>query len=138
MSDFIDDDTVQNDLRRLYEEWMEAATVHEDAWYAHNLADEFRYLSAGGAIATREEMIAIANLSRNSEYALREVYGRRYGDVMLARGRYFGKGDFPDDGLVNEAMRLKYGRGAELRFTGSWILRDGRWQSLHLQTTEIG
>ncbi len=117
---------------------MQAATVHDDDWYKNNLADEFYYLSAGGGKASREEMIDIANLSQNSEYKLYEVTGRRYGEVILAHGRYMGKGDFPaDEALVSPAMREKYGRGVELRFSGSWIERDGRLQSLHLQTTEI-
>jgi hypothetical protein len=130
---------VQKEMERLYEEWMQAATVHDDEWYRNNLADEFYYCSAGGGKATREEMIDIANLSQGSEYKLHEVSARRYGDVVLAVGRYMGKGQFPeDDPLVNPAMRAKYGRGVDLRFTGSWILRDGRWQSLHLGTCQIG
>jgi hypothetical protein len=130
---------VQKEMERLYEEWMHAATVHDDAWYKNNLADEFYYFSAGGGKATREEMIDIANLSQNSEYKLYEVTSRRYGDVILAHGRYMGKGDFPaNDALVSPGMREKYGRGVELRFSGTWIMRDGRWQSLHLQTCEIG
>jgi hypothetical protein len=133
-----DTKTVQTILNQLYEAWMQAATVHDDNWYMTNLANEFHYFSAGGAIATREEMIAIANISQNSEYKLFEVSGQRYGDILLAYGRYFGKGDFPEDKLVNESMRKKYGKGAELRFTGTWVLRDSRWQSLHLQTTEVG
>ena len=133
------DTDVQKEMDRLYEEWMQAATVHDDDWYKNNLADEFYYCSAGGGKATREEMIDIANLSQGSEYKLHEVSARQYGDVILAVGRYMGKGNFPaDDPLVSPAMREKYGRGVILRFTGSWIHRDGRWQSLHLQTCEIG
>ena len=133
------DTDVQKEMDRLYEEWMQAATVHDDDWYKNNLADEFYYCSAGGGKATREEMIDIANLSQGSEYKLYEVSARQYGDVILAVGRYMGKGNFPaDDPLVSPAMREKYGRGVILRFTGSWIHRDGRWQSLHLQTCEIG
>ena len=58
--------------------------------------------------------------------------------MLLARGTYWAAGQFPaGDDLVNAAMREKYGRGVLLRFSGSWAMRDGRWQSLHLQTTEI-
>ncbi len=130
---------VQKEIELLYEDWMTAATVHDDDWYKNNLADEFYYFSAGGGKATREEIIDIANLSGSSEYKLYEVTSRLYGEVVLSHGRYMGKGDFPaDDPLVSPGMREKYGRGVELRFTGTWIKRDGRWQSLHLQTCEIG
>ena len=129
---------VQKEMQRLYDEWMHAATVHIDQWYKHNLADEFVYISAGGGKATREEMIAIANLSRNSEYKLFDVSGRQYGDVIFAHGHYFGKGDFPDDALVNASMREKYGRGVRLAFSGTWVERDGRLQALHLHTTQTG
>ena len=67
MTEWGNDREVQKELERLYEEWMHAATIHDDEWYARNLADEFRYLSGGGGIASREEMIAIANKSEASQ-----------------------------------------------------------------------
>ena len=78
---------VQKEIERLYEEWMTAATVHDDDWYKNNLADEFYYFSAGGGKATREEIINIANLSGSSEYKLYEVTSRLYGEVVLSHGR---------------------------------------------------
>ncbi len=135
----MNDSAVQKETERLYEEWMAAATLHDDDWYKNNLADEFYYFSAGGGKATREETIDIVNLSGNREFELYEVTSRLYGDVILSHGRYMAKGDFALDApFVSPGMREKYRRGVELRFTGTWIKRDGRWRSLHLQTCEIG
>jgi len=135
----MNDSDVQKETERLYEEWMAAATVHDSGWYKNNLANEFYYFSAGGGKATRQETIDIVNLSGNREFKLNEVTSRLYGDVIFSHGRYTAKGDFQLDApLVSPGMREKYGRGVQLRFTGTWIKRDGRWQSLHLQTCETG
>jgi hypothetical protein len=126
----------QQEMERLYTEWMAAAQAHDEDWYRNNTSDEFFYIHAGGDEVDTEGCIALANSSRDSEYHLRWVNGRRYGDVILAHGMYFGKGDLPVSEAVSQELHDKYIQGCEIRFSGSWIERDGKLECLHLQSTE--
>lgn len=129
---------VQETVDRLYTEWFAAAKAHDDDWYRANLADEFVYVMANGQHLDLEEIIQTANRSQDSDYALLEVQGKQYGHVILATGKFFGKGDFPeDDPMVTEQMREAYSKGNTLAFTGSWIERDGELRCLHLQGTPL-
>lgn len=130
--------SVQAEMERLYDEWMSAAQVHDGDWYRDNLAEEFFYINAGGGEVDVEGIVAIADKSQRSEYAMRSVSARRYGDVILAHGRYFGKGDFPPGGGISEEMRAAYSRGSEIAFSGTWVEQGGRLKCLHLQSTPIG
>ena len=127
---------VQETVDRLYTEWFAAAKAHDDDWYRSNLADEFVYVMANGKHLNLDEIVETANRSEDSDYKLLGVAGKQYGSVILATGRFFGKGNFPeDDPKVTAEMREKYSAGAELAFTGTWVERNGELRCLHLQAT---
>jgi hypothetical protein len=129
---------VQETVDRLYTEWFAAAKNANDDWYRSNLADEFFYVMANGQQLNLDEIVESAHHSQNSDYRLLDVRGKQYGHIILAVGRFFGKGDFPEDyPTVTAEMRARYAKGQELSFAGTWIERDGELRCLHLQTTPI-
>lgn len=127
---------IQDEIERLYSEWLVAAATHDIDWFRANIAEEFFYITAAGQTIDRDELYAAVNRSQNSEYHLRHVTAVEYGDVILAKGQYFGRGDLPK-GEVSEALYRIYTTGSEMLFSGTWTRRQGTLRALHFQTTVV-
>lgn len=127
--------------RRLAAAWTCAARAGDDDWFRRHLHPDFRYLNAAGGVMSREQMLArppaAGGEDSRNEYELREVEGRRYGELLIVIGRYFGRGRIPDSAPVGQVLREKYARGIEARFSQIWRTQGGEWRCLLLQATEI-
>lgn len=132
--DFVD---VTGDIEPLYRDWLVAAAKGDGSWFREHLAEEFKYLNAGGGAASKSEIIEINQAIQNSRYELGEFVARRYGDVVVAQGVYFGRGDIPVETGLAQSMIDKYARGGDLRFSMVWVPDGESWRCVVLQTTEM-
>lgn len=123
-------------MRKLMEEWLQAAADSDMDWFEKHLLPEFTYLNAGGGSMDKQGIMAANKVARTS-YVLHEVDAQRVGDVVVAKGRYTGTGVIPREVPVSEDMKQRYLKGAELRYSQVWVERDGRTACLLMQTTPV-
>lgn len=122
----------------LCREWFRASLENDDAWFAANVADEFRYLMGDGAVETRDVIVPMSHQITGKHYEVLDVTGHRYGDVLVGYGTYSARGVIPE-GLAAPAQIEKYARGVEVRFSMVWApsAHDGALRCVLLQSTTI-
>jgi len=132
-------DELRHEFTQLMEDWLaEVDQGQETAWLETHLADDFAVVSALGARYTKADLIKVATSMLAADYRLREVeLVRRYGDVALVEGRYFGRSTYSPDLEMPNAVRHLYHLGFEQRFTSSWLLEKGVWKCLLFQVSSI-
>ena len=122
--------TDQQQLLYMEEDWNEATVRHDAAWTERNYASFASDISSRtGGIETKSEAVASARSSKivYDVLALSEVAARVEGDVGVVTG-------------VNHARgKDEQGKAFDrrIRFTDTFIKRDGRWQVWATQGTTI-
>jgi ketosteroid isomerase-like protein len=108
--------------------WAEAFRTLDLAIIAHLMADEYTIIQPGGVTAGKAQTLAsLRSDRRHWEIAQSDQYDiRLYGDTAVVIGRWTGKG-------VNHDLPFDY----QARYLGVWVKRDGRWQMVADQSTEI-
>jgi ketosteroid isomerase-like protein len=113
-------------LTGYYEEWFAAITQEGIGPLETFLADEWRYTNYDGVVRGKQSYLDhVGGLVETVGFVGPfDVEVSRYGSLALVLGGYRVT-DLPDDGVL------------ELRFTGVWMERDGRWQCLLHHNSEV-
>jgi ketosteroid isomerase-like protein len=112
-------DRLADDLAVRYAAWFAAITSEGIGPLDDVLADEWRYTNYDGLVRGKAAYLdhvgsAAEEVTFVGPYDLEVTV---HGDVALVLGGYRVE-DLPGGGVL------------ELRFTGAWVERDGRWQCL--------
>jgi hypothetical protein len=124
------------EVELLFRRWLVAAVDCDDAFFAEHLADEFRYVNAGGVVFTKQGLIDVNKLVEDNAYSLLDFGGRRYGSLVVAHGEYHAKGEIPD-GTAPQGVIDLYRKGGRLKLSTVWEQRPEGYRALLLQTTPV-
>jgi len=123
----LDDST---NLLLIDEEWNEAGRTRDASWFERNLTDDFTFVNAqNGALQTKADWLAgIKNSTLNLDsIESSELKTRVESDLGLLTGVVHVKGH---DG---QGQSINY----NLRFTMTFVKRDGRWLASAAHVTRI-
>lgn len=123
----------ERELLTIQKQWAEARVKFDVAYLERLYAKEFRVQSMGGTVVSREEDIAMFR-----EQKIRPEYVRNedmnvsvYGEAAVVTGIENVAGPYPAGPLKGQRAELS------LRFTNVFVHRDGRWQLVLHQSTQI-
>jgi Domain of unknown function (DUF4440) len=119
-----DRDLVLSQLTAIEQEWNEANLKGNRAIVRRIVADEFRGVGANGSVENKEQMLA--NLAPNPNIAslkLSDLKISLAGNTAVITGLNTAKG--------------KNGQTIVFRFTDTFLWRDGRWQAISSQATQV-
>lgn len=122
------DEAERREFAQLHEAWARARVAGDVAFLERFYAREFRIHNAGGRVVTREADIALfAERAIKPEYIRDEDLAiSRYGETAVVTGVESLKGTYK--GVPGEMA---------LRFVNVFVRRDGRWQLVLHQSTEV-
>ena len=123
-------------VEELFRRWLVEAVAANAAFFEEHLAEEFRYVNAGGVEFTKAELIEVNTLVEDNSYSLLSFGGRVYGDIVLAHGEYHAKGHIPQ-GTAPQGVIDFYRDGVRLRITTIWRLTPDGLRALLLHSTPI-
>ena len=109
-------------------EWTEAHLHGEVAILERLMAEDYIKIQPNGSVAGKAEVLATYQPGlRSWEHAQGDEYDvRLYGETAVVIGRWTARG-------VNNGQRFDY----VTRFLSVYVKRDGRWQMVAEQSTEI-
>lgn len=109
--------------------WTEAHLRGDVATIARLMADDYVKIQPDGSVLDRAAALAsYVPEERAWELAEGDEYDvRLYGDTAVVVGRWTARG-------VNHGLRFDY----RARFLSIYVWRDGHWQMVAEQSTEIG
>lgn len=119
-----DADLVLSQLTAIEHEWNEANIKGTRAIVRRIVADEFRGVGANGSVENKEQMLA--NLEPNPNIAslkLSDLKVSLAGNTAVLTGLNTAKG--------------KNGQRMTFRFTDTFLWRDGHWQAISSQATQV-
>ncbi len=110
-----------------YREWFAAIGAEGTGSLRSMLAQDWTYTNYDGLVRDKSEYLDwVAGTSDSAVFVgPYDVRVRRYGDIVLVVGGYRVVHPSDDDDVL------------ELRFTGVWLWRDGRWQCLVHHNSEV-
>lgn len=114
----------------LEREWNDADMSGNASWFEKNYASDISNISSrnGKLTSKSEELSSMKTRKGNTTYAeLSDLNTRQEGDTMIVTGINRVKGS-DDDGKAFDRR---------VAFTDVWVKRDGRWQVLATQGTDI-
>jgi ketosteroid isomerase-like protein len=111
-------------LHRLNADYIEAFLKSDTDWFERNLASDFRCILSSGELLDRAAFLArAAQPAAMASFTVEDVEVEFEGDTAVVQARtVFERAD---------------GRRGQSRYTDVWVGRDGRWQALTAQITEI-
>lgn len=109
-------------------EWTEAHRQGEVATLERLMAEDYLKIQPNGSVAGKAEVLAsYQSGQRTWESAQADEYDvRLYGKTAVVIGRWTARG-------VNHGQRFDYAA----RFLSVYVKRDGRWQMVAEQSTDI-
>jgi ketosteroid isomerase-like protein len=115
-------------LMGLERTWAHAVMTHDATPLGGLLADDFTQTSETGEVRNREETIARVGSSAAvfSSGGLEDLRVRLYGDAAVVTGRFTGEGRSGDEAFT-----------VDVRWTDTFVRRDGRWWCVASQSTTI-
>lgn len=119
-----DPDLVLSQLTAIEHEWNDANIKGNKAVVRRIVANEFRGVGANGSVENKEQMLA--NLEPNPNIAslkLSDLKISLAGNTAVITGLNTAKG--------------KNGQRLTFRFTDTFLWRDGRWQAISSQATQV-
>ena len=119
-------DDLAHVLTANYQDWFATLTQEGTGPLQSLLADEWRYTNYAGLVRGKAEYLDwVEGLSESlTIVGPYDVLVQRYDSIALVLGGYRVLHE-PDPSVL------------ELRFTGAWIWRDGRWQCLIHHNSEV-
>ena len=122
-----DADTVQQVIQA-ERAWLQAHLQLDTMLLDHLMADEYTQINSHGALVTKPEVLAsFLSGTRDWDWAESDEYRVQiYGEVAVVYGRWRARG-------VNAGHPFDYAA----RYVSVWVYRDGRWQMVSDQSTEI-
>jgi ketosteroid isomerase-like protein len=121
-------DSSENEVAKMEREVGEAITRRDTAALDRLIADDFIATNPLGQVLTKNEAIAALN---SPEYDLEslvndEIQVRLFGDVALATALGTAKGRYRGQDA-----------SGQFRYLRVWVKRQGRWQAVAAQSTNI-
>jgi uncharacterized protein (TIGR02246 family) len=110
---------------RLEDDWRIAQQKNDTAALLSLLASDVTFIGTSGSLRDRADYIAsraTSALPRASKYEYSELRVRVFGSVVIVTGRAATTGE---------------GVAFQARFTDVWAQREGRWQLVAVQRTDI-
>lgn len=120
----VDTELVLSQLTAIEHEWNEANIKGNRAIVRRIVADEFRGVGANGSVENKEQMLK--NLEPNPNIAslkLSDLKVSLAGNTAVLTGLNTAKG--------------KNGQSLTFRFTDTFLWREGRWQAISSQATQV-
>jgi len=116
--------STENKLYRLNADYVAAFLASDTDWFERHLASDFRCILADGGVIDRAAFLSdTARPVAMKSFDVEDVNVQVEGEVAIVQAR-----------TVYE--RADGSRG-QSRYTDVWIGRDGRWQTLTVQTTPL-
>jgi ketosteroid isomerase-like protein len=127
------DETEKDRIVTIQKEWADARVKPDIAYLERLYAKEFRVQTMTGAVASREDDIAIFREGRIRPDFVRDedLNVSIYGEVAVVTGIENVAGTYPSGPLKGQHAELS------IRFTNVFVHRDGRWQLVLAQGTLI-
>ena len=117
--------TVQSTILQLEEQWRVAQHTNDAAAYSRLLAPDLTFIGTSGSLRDRADYIAsraTSSIPPAATYEFNELRVRMFGTVAIVTGREETTG-----------QRTTF----QARFTHVWARRNGRWQLVAIQRTDI-
>ena len=123
----------KENLITIQKEWADARVKPDIAYLERLYAKEFRVHTMDGAVASRADDIAMFKEGRIKPDFVRDedMNVAVYGEVGIVTGIENVGGTYPAGPLKGQKAELS------LRFTNVFVHRDGRWQLVLHQATQI-
>jgi ketosteroid isomerase-like protein len=127
------DETAKAQILTIQKQWADARVKPDIAYLERLYAKEFRVHPINGAVASREDDIAMFREGRiKPEFVRDEAMDVSiYGIVAVVTGIENVGGTYGDGPLKGQYA------GFSIRFTNVFVQRDGRWQLVLHQGTQI-
>jgi ketosteroid isomerase-like protein len=127
------DETEKDQIVTIQKEWADARVKPDIAYLERLYAKEFRVQTMTGAVASREDDIAMFRERRIRPDFVRDedLNVSIYGEVAVVTGIENVAGAYPSGPLKGQHAELS------IRFTNVFVHRDGRWQLVLAQGTLI-
>ncbi len=110
-------------LHRLNAEYLRAFVHADTAWYDEHLSDDFVCILADGRRIDKTEYLRRnTKRLRVSDVTFDEIDVRPLGTVVLVQG------------VITQRVR---GARTSTRYTDVWCIREGRWQAVAAQFTQV-
>jgi ketosteroid isomerase-like protein len=109
--------------RDIGQAWLKKDAKAVAAWDA----DEYTFTDFDGAVYDKTADLAAVKVTNFTAFASDDMKARVYGDVGVVTGRITQKGTDGDGRDI----------GGVLRFTDTYVKRDGRWQCVASQVTKV-
>ena len=108
--------------------WLQAHVQRDTAVLDHLMANEYTQVDSHGRLVGKQEVLAsFLSGTREWDWAGSDEYRVQiYGEVAVVCGRWRARG-------VNAGHSFDYAA----RYVSVWVYRDGRWQMVSDQATEI-
>jgi ketosteroid isomerase-like protein len=120
-------DRSEQELTKLEHDWAAATVARDVATLDRILADELVSTSADGKVETKAQLLANVRSPKNrlESFVVDDIKVLGFGDLAVVTGRATTKGLLPG-----------FPPG-QMRFTDTFVKRDGRWQCIATQATPI-
>ena len=121
-------DTVAEQLRQIEQRLIKAAVEMDIETYSSFLAADWKTIDLTGRVLTKAQVIEeLSSKKRRIENAvIDDVAVRELGDVAVVTGRTTATGSYEGKSVT-----------VVLRFTDVFVKRDGRWQVVASQGTQV-
>jgi ketosteroid isomerase-like protein len=113
-------ENVEQTIRRIEEQWNEAAVKKDVSTLARIIADDFVGIEGTGRIINKAQAVSSDNSFQSDN--LEDIKITVFGDTAIVTGRRTIKGE---------------GNNPKLLFTNVWVRRNGQWQVVNSQSTRI-
>lgn len=110
-------DRAQQEIRSLYNQWMEAVQHRDTSTLDHILGEEYIYTASGQGRWTRQGWLETVPVYEIHSFEFPHIDVRVYGDVAVAVCEY----------RQTATVRGEV-RSGDFLITDVWVKRDGRWQ----------
>jgi ketosteroid isomerase-like protein len=119
---------VAQTLTKLENDWAKAGLAGDAAGLEKLLTPDYVYTNQDGEMATRAEMVAgvKSGSTRYTTFTVEDLKVHVYGDAAVVTGKGSIKGK--ENGKPIDEV---------LRFTDTWVMRDGRWVCAATQVTRV-
>lgn len=121
-------DDVAQALMKLENDWAKAGLAGDSAALAKMLSSDYVYTSSDAEMATRADLLngMKAGKTKYETFTVSDMKVRVYGDAAVVTGKGTTKG-------------MENGKPLDetVRFTDTWVKRDGGWVCVATQTTRI-
>jgi ketosteroid isomerase-like protein len=124
---FISGQSVDQQLKKLENDWAQAEVKKDFATLDRILADDYTFTDPDGKVFSKAQTIASFKSDQNvvTDEAVSELAVQVYGDAAVVTG------------LSKETLKGQT-RGDVYRFTDTWVKRGGAWQCVAGHSSKVG